>query len=322
MMLATAGMEWRHLSSVAEKRRRYAREPYFRESLADAERVLGRNLPGMLHAVALAIVKPEALVARRADALTHFLATSELTPVETGRFAFSRHAVRALWRYQWNAATLEKMELADSINCATETAWLLLRDDAAPRELPASVRLKTLKGAAVPAERPPGSLRAALGAPNRMLTLVHTADEPADVLRELGILLDRQQREALLARLPEALNGDVRKSCESELRRLEIQAPSNDLDAEAAWARLLQRADDIPRAALLEQRTLLERGGRPDARLLRQLCARIGADEWDWIAICAAAMEHDDAGHSPAITFDGDAVARWRDGDEAVLCRA
>jgi hypothetical protein len=323
MSISTASdMDWRHLSTVPEKRRRYEREPYFREALDDAERVLGPQLFRTLHAVALAIVRPDALVARRGEALMRFFADNAFTPVEVRRFTFTRHAVRALWRYQWNAATLEKMELADRINCAAETAWLLLRDDAAPRELPAAVRLKTLKGHAVPAQRTSGSLRAALGAPNRMLTFVHTADEPADVLRELGILLEPEARRHLLSRLPDALEEDATQRCTLELRALQAAVPHAEIDPEAAWERVIASADDIARGTLLAQRALLQRGQPGDIRLLLRLCRHMGARAWDDIVICAEAVEHDDPGYAPVLAFDGRAVARWNDRGTATLCSA
>ena len=53
-------------------------------------------------------------------------------------------------------------------------------------DVPASVELTGLKGPTDPDARAPGQLRHLLGRYSYLLNLVHTPDEPADVLRELG----------------------------------------------------------------------------------------------------------------------------------------
>jgi hypothetical protein len=60
-------------------------------------------------------------------------------------------------------------------------------------------RLTLLKGGNEPAGRAPDSLRSVAGSPNRLLTMVHTADGPADVARELAVFLSWRERAALVA---------------------------------------------------------------------------------------------------------------------------
>jgi hypothetical protein len=50
-----------------------------------------------------------------------------------------------------------------------------------------------------PAGRAPDSLRSVAGSPNRLLTMVHTSDDPADVVRELAVFLPWRERAALVA---------------------------------------------------------------------------------------------------------------------------
>jgi hypothetical protein len=54
--------------------------------------------------------------------------------------------------------------------------------------LPAAVRLSKAKGASNPAERIGENLRDALGSPSKILALIHSPDEPIDLLRELALL--------------------------------------------------------------------------------------------------------------------------------------
>ena len=65
--------------------------------------------------------------------------------------------------------------------------------------MPATVRLSNLKGGPDAATRGAGSLRSALRSANRLFTFVHTADEPADIVRELAVFFDRDERRRLLA---------------------------------------------------------------------------------------------------------------------------
>ncbi len=311
---------WRHLTSVARKRDCYRRDPHFREAMYDGVRILGDELFAALHSVALLAFKPEALAGRRVDAVLRFVTKHRFTPMCIVPLVFTRHIVRELWRYQWNAATIEKMELADRLNCALPTVMLLLRDDRLPRELPASVRLKTLKGSAVTAGRDVGSLRAAIAAPNRMITFVHAPDEPADVIRELGVFFDRPTRLAILSNLRCGLSSDATRRCERQLRELEQRAPHADLDHRAAWQRVLAGAEDHADELLARQHRCFCDYGEIEWWHFLSLCANVGADEWDVITICAEVVEHEDPGQVPVLTFDGAAVAGWLNGG-AELCR-
>lgn len=63
------------------------------------------------------------------------------------------------------------------------------------------MRLQQFKGPTLPRQRAAHHLRAGLGPPNRLLNFVHAADEPADVLREVGLLLDRPTRRVVIERM-------------------------------------------------------------------------------------------------------------------------
>jgi hypothetical protein len=55
-------------------------------------------------------------------------------------------------------------------------------------------RLTRLKGGNAPVVRAPGSLRSVAGSPNQLLTMVHTSDDPADVVREFAVCRAAAQR--------------------------------------------------------------------------------------------------------------------------------
>jgi len=317
-----AGQEdaWAFLSSLEEKRILYPRDPHFREALWDAEKVFDGEPFPVLHAIALLVIKPEALAGRRVDSILNFLAEHDFEPVYIQPFAFTRHIVRELWRYQWNAATIEKMDLVDRVNCVQPTAMLLVRDGQDPRELPATVRLKSLKGAALPEERSDDSIRAALDSPNRMITFVHTADEPADLVREFGIFLDRGERRSLFETLrgqPPALDF---ARCRQQLKELEEDAPITDFNPDAAWLRICSRAGGQDRDALAQQRAQFQQNGSIDWWAFLALAEKVGAEEWDVLSICTAVVEHEDAGYAPTIKFDQEGIMAWLNGS-ARLCQ-
>ncbi len=306
--------EWEYLSALGDKRSHYSIESYFRDSVWDARLVLGERLFEVVQRYGLVVVKPEALPGRRVDAIMGFLRENRLTPVCSRPLRYTRHVVAELWRYQWNAATIEKMDIATRVNTALPTLLMMVRDDLGRRELPAPVRLKELKGASAPEKRRPNTLRDAVRAPNRLITFVHSADEPADVLRELGIFFDRETRRGLLAEVANEESADVTDDCVRELKRLEAGAPATDFDAQTAWDRAIGGAPAEARPALEAQRELFRRTGKIEWEAFLAACSAAGAGEWDALAIATAAVESDKPGLDRLIDFDERGIEAWRRG--------
>ncbi|MET8679636.1 nucleoside-diphosphate kinase [Streptomyces sp. NPDC004647] len=199
----TSGAEpvpWPSLTRIPAKERLYARETYFREGFGDAQDTLGPSLASALHHSALLMLKPDGLAAGKLRPTCAFLEEHGFRVVGVRELGFDRLRWRELWRYQLTTATLDRLAVNEYFLSAGPALLLLLCDNGR-HPLPASVRLGTLKGSAGPAGRKPGTLRGALGQSNRVLSLVHTADEPADVVRELGLLFDGPERRALLSGL-------------------------------------------------------------------------------------------------------------------------
>jgi nucleoside diphosphate kinase len=302
------------LTSLERKRELYGADPYFREAAWDAANVLGNKLYSMLHSTALLVVKPEALAARRLQMILSYIEANDFQPVSYRLLQFSRHVVRELWRYQWNAATIEKMELADRTLCSFPTGILLgLREARSPRRVPAAVRLQSLKGAAVSEKREPGTIRAVLRAPNRMISFVHTSDEPADVLRELGVFLGRPERVRFFEDLGEQAPAGIDEEGRRELERVEDAVPPTDFDTTAAFTRMTEAASEPLRKELVRHRDRYVETGRIDWWRFLDLTRRSGAMEWDVLAVCTAALDHETSAHSPTLKFDKAAMGRWLD---------
>ncbi len=307
-------IEWIHLSSLEEKRAAYALEPYFRESLWDARVVLGERLLPILQRITLLVFKPEALVGRRVDGTMRFLADNGFTPIHFRPFAFTRPITREVWRFQWNASTLDKIDVSTLAFCALPTVMVVLRDDSKPLELPGSVRLKRRKGAAAPENRAPGTLRSVVSAPNRMITFVHTTDEPADVLREPGIFFDRPTRRGLFHDIQAGFSGDVTAESLAALKALEARAPTSDFAPGGAWRRILERAEGRTREGLEAQHALFRQTGKIDWEAFLALCTSAGCDTWDIVSVGTAAIDYDDVGYAQLINFDRGGLDGWLNG--------
>jgi nucleoside diphosphate kinase len=191
---------------------------------------------------ALLLLKPDAVAARQLLPAIDWLGESGFRIVAAARTRITRTTLRALWHYQWNLATDYRRRLADQFISSSDSLILVVRHEAAS-EIPASVLLTELKGPTDPGARVPGQLRYKLGRYCYLLNLVHTADEPADVLRELAILLDAGRRAEVCA---EALSGLDRQSHARALAEdLHAQMPSRDLTLEPAAERLAAAAEDL-----------------------------------------------------------------------------
>ncbi|MEV0455759.1 nucleoside-diphosphate kinase [Catellatospora methionotrophica] len=191
---------WPVLSRLPEKIEFYRHDVYLREALAELTARYGDGLPEVLWRSTLMIVRPEGLRSGRLPAVLEFLDRHGYTVVGARAVAFDRFQAREMWRYQHTLASIDRLAVTDRILIGNPALVLLLRART-PGDLPASVALCTLKGPADPAHRQPDTLRSLLDQPNLMFSLVHCADEPADLVRELGIMFDSPARQELIGAL-------------------------------------------------------------------------------------------------------------------------
>lgn len=234
--------QWRELTALATKREVFSTDLYFRECWADLCDVLGDSTVDTLAPLGLISMKCDGLVGRRAKAVIDFLHDNGFAIVGVHTFRLNRHAMRELWRYNWDVYTTDRLALMTLMHQALETLLLLVRDRRYDGDLPGAIRLASLKGSANPHERQPQHLRSVLSPPNPIINFVHVADEPADVVRELGIFLDRPQRRALAAAVADNWQQDRIEQALAVANRLQEAAPANAFELSASLARLTQDA--------------------------------------------------------------------------------
>ncbi|WP_416959397.1 nucleoside-diphosphate kinase [Streptomyces sp. Agncl-13] len=313
-----AAKYWPHLTRDPAKERCYDRETYFREALGDAVEIFGADfVPGMRRS-ALLLLKPDGLVAGKLRPTSTFLQDHGFRVVLAKEVFLGGHRWREMWRYQLTTATLDRLAVNECFLTAGPSLLLLLRHDAEDT-LPATVRLAGLKGSADPLSRAPGTLRGALGQHNRVLSYVHAADEPADLIRELGVLSDALERRSVLARLAADESGP---QGEEELAQALWRhgGAGRDLCSSSALTRVTRQVRSCapggpsalgPWTRLLDQMESMAQGARIDWRALRRdlEATKVQVDDWDLAALGADFTVHDEPEFSK--TLGGPDLEAW-----------
>ncbi|WP_330253226.1 nucleoside-diphosphate kinase [Nocardia sp. NBC_00565] len=230
------------LTPSPEKVDAYVADTYVQESVDQLDR-LGVDAAKFAGQHSLLLLKPDAIVARAVEPTLKWLADNDFRVVGACRIPVDRHLARALWYFAWNIASPERRRLADLLVGISDVLVLVVHGP--DGDLPVPVRLTEAKGATDPRKRRPGELRYLLGRHNYLLNLVHSPDDPADVLRELAIYLDEWSRATVIA-----------QACTGEDRSAAAAAIARDLYAHTP-ARSFDRADALDRVL-----ADLERGGR------------------------------------------------------------
>jgi nucleoside diphosphate kinase len=183
------------LSVLDEKRHMFLMDADFREG-CDHFHHLGGEALHDVHDLASVLFKPDAVLTGQAVRAADAIADQGFRPVAVRVLDVHSSTVRTLWRYQLRYASVDRVLAFDDFFRLGPSVFVLYRAD--PHHVPASVRLSHLKGSTVAANRTADTLRSRLVSPNRLFSLLHTADEPADVIRELAVLFDRPARRAIL----------------------------------------------------------------------------------------------------------------------------
>ncbi|MDB5937219.1 MAG: ndk [Massilia sp.] len=199
----------------------YLDDPGF---LYTASRILEADNKGMLTALGqttYALFKPDAFAFGKAALALDFLQTKNFEVVATHTLQLTETSMTGLWRYQWNRATPERMAASLSIGLMSPSILVLLRDVGGEGcNIPAAVRLWSLKGSASSDSRTPDRLRSVLGVNGRYFGFVHVPDEPADVVRELTLLLGSRAVLEMLASIDRS-RGDIAGELRTQIATFE-----------------------------------------------------------------------------------------------------
>jgi len=189
--MTSSGPDWSALTRDPEKARIYAVDTLFREGLDESERLLRDNWRGALFRSALIVIKPDALITGKMPIIVDYFVRRGFSFVDVESVRIDRLVSRELWRYQHTLATPDRLAVEDIVlQSGPSLVCLGVGPDA---DIPATVRASSMKGAADVFEGTE-ALRSLLDRPNPLFSMLHTSDEPADLVRELAILLAPQVR--------------------------------------------------------------------------------------------------------------------------------
>lgn len=291
----------RDLTVLEHKAALFGDEPFAREACrdlldltdADGARRLLRGYGTML-------VKAESVALRAVDDIAQRLEAAGFIAVAAWPLIVDRQTIRALWWHVLNAATLDRLDLLDLFKPAGDSIMLFLRDETTSA-IPAAVRLQQFKGPTLPEQRGEEHLRYHLGPPNRLLNFVHAADEPADVLRELGLLFDRPARREVIslllagepawADLPAARDAAYARTAAHDLRAKPAFERFGDAVVRVCPPEIAARAGPLLDGLLsLPADDAARRWSRIHA-LLWPYAVRIGV--WDYVVVGSSVCSHD-----------------------------
>jgi hypothetical protein len=280
---------WEKLTASPRKPALFADDLYFREAWADVQDSWDGKGAEILQDLALFTFKSDGVIGRRIRPTLSFFERQGFALAAVAPMRHNRHSMRELWRYDWNLYPTDRLALTSLMHGATETLLLLLRDTRYDGVIPGTVRLADLKGS-VSQEWGPQHLRSVLKPPNRVINFCHIADEPADVVRELGIFLDRRERRDLLNTMRED-GGDLGPAVLAQVDRLESAYPEHDFDLRATLERI-EQSGRAPAWAVDRIRNAAESG---EQLTFDQLCEVLppgegDAELWDFILVATAVL--------------------------------
>lgn len=310
--------QWGRLTRVAPKRRAYEEDLYFREAWADWQEACGDPCLPALESAALLCAKPDAVVGRRLGAMLDYVVDHGFAPTGAFEFRLDRHSMREIWRHDWHVYPADRLVYCTQWYTGADVAMFVLRDERPLARVPGSVRLAQLKGNAIAAKRRPGELRTQLRPPNSVLNFVHVPDEPADILREIGIVFDRPRRLELLGALAGRGPREGAAVAGRVIAALEKRFPAHDLDFAASLARMRERGA----LSESESRQLARSAESGEKLSWARLCGYMGsesslAERWDFISVASHLIPLEREG--TAGLLPGVSARAWAEGSDGPL---
>lgn len=232
------------------------------------------------------VLRPELAALRRTEDCLRLLTEAGFTPVCAEAIDFGRTCER-MWRYQWNAATEGRIRIARILFAQHPCLLVVLRRPGGG--VPASVDLARLKGSSNPAQRGPRTLRTRLAAPNQVLGLVHTPDEPLDFLRELELLGATRR---FLNRYTALSLRDTAANVEEVARvayAWDADQKPREFDAQAELAALRKRCERTAPPELSARLDAMACGNQVDWMAFISLLLEVGIELEPWIEITLGA---------------------------------
>ena len=286
---------WDRLTSLPSKINWFSVDPHFRFALNQFRDVFGIDLYKVTDSIAVLYIQPDGIAARRVERVCKFLKENDFSLLHARIARHTYHSVREEWRYQFNEMTVDRMAITDWKYRAGDVLHLVLWNEVSKAGVPASVRLQRLKGSSAPLKRKADQLRIAIDSPNGLLKLIHSPDEPADVLRELATFLAPTELSDLLRDLSFRKLQPLDWGCIAAItEELYASAPRHNLNVGTSQARVGRVLKGLPEdnRIAIEVRRLWNDALDKSAQLpwvrFSDSLASLGINaDWDWVVACS-----------------------------------
>lgn len=201
--------------------------------------------------------------------------------------------------------------MVDNLYCLGDALFMIFEDTLSNLDMPASARLHRLKGASEERLRSKDSLRSIIKIPNGVIRFFHISDEPADIIREIGIMFNREERLKIYKDLINenySINND---ELFNTISSLEKQHPKTSFNVDECWKKVLEHPAYNITPELLELKNAFDNGiflGWNDIYIPLR---KINMDIYNILTIASHMIQQDvdDEFH----LIDGDALRGWKD---------
>lgn len=179
------------LTVLDNKASAYAGETAYREVLYETALRLGseRAVADLIKRTGIGLFRPDAIAHAKVGAALSYFERLGIRPVHAVDAEVGYRAVREIWRYQLNSSSGQRLRLLDLLFGACPSLLAFFTVDVDKPRIPCTVLMADSKGPADVSERQGWELRSYLDSPNRIEVYVHCGDEPADVVRDGGLLI-------------------------------------------------------------------------------------------------------------------------------------
>jgi hypothetical protein len=281
----------------------------FRSGWRDWRRILGDEAVPAARRVGLLLLKPELLVHRRWKVVLDVLRHNELAVQSFAPVTLSRSMAQELWRYAWNNATVDRIDLAASMAAIAPSVVVFVTPCDAEAALPATLLLTMLKGSVDPARREGKEIRSVIPMTNKMIGFVHTSDEPADLIREIGVLFGVAERRRVVTELSVPCRSNTSEELAGILQYLSDSMECHDLDPVRSWRRIAE----VLGADAARVEWAVKHDPQSVVELIRCLDTESRLSAWDAMCVVASAIRLDVAGREQLIVANelGSLASAW-----------
>lgn len=177
------------LNKESLKNKIYQQETPFRITTSLAQIYWSDQWKQKVNELGLLIIKPEAIMMNKVKDILNIVTKSGFEIVYHSHKKLTEVQVFEMWKFGWKDASIERILINQKLFSICNSIILVLRYKKASK-LSACEIATDLKGPALPEKRKSYQIRSQIEPLNYILNYVHTSDETADYLRELGILFD------------------------------------------------------------------------------------------------------------------------------------